>query len=136
MEQVISGSRDKTIKIWYFETNLQVTTLIGHDDGVSSVAVSSNDKYIVSGGLDNSIKVWNYKIGKQIAQPIGNDGFENTIQVGPNEKYSIIIDSENKIQIVSADNKSKSKPIQESTNQNNQSSTCLLYTSPSPRDQA
>ena len=37
--------------------------MTGHSNGVNSVAISSDGKYIVSGSGDNTIKIWNLESG-------------------------------------------------------------------------
>ena len=37
--------------------------LIGHSSSISSVTISSNNKYIISGSFDNTIKIWDIKTG-------------------------------------------------------------------------
>jgi WD40 repeat protein len=54
-----SGSWDKSIKLWSVESLKEVATLQGHSNYVSSVAFSSDSKYLASGSMDFSIKVWN-----------------------------------------------------------------------------
>ena len=39
---------------------------VGHSDGVLTVAVSPDSKYIVSGSWDGSIKVWDLLSGREI----------------------------------------------------------------------
>ena len=60
---VVSGSRDKSIKIWNISTGIDVTTLAGHSDIVSTVRLSSDDKFIVSASWDSTIKIWNFDSG-------------------------------------------------------------------------
>ncbi len=55
---IVSGSRDKTIKIWEFLSGQLIRTLTGHEHWVLSVAISPNGKYIASGSLDQTIKIW------------------------------------------------------------------------------
>ena len=55
-QYIISGSEDKTIKIWDFSTFKLIKSLESHTNSVKSVAVS--DKYIISGSEDNTIKIW------------------------------------------------------------------------------
>jgi WD40 repeat protein len=58
---VISGSNDKTIKIWDLTTGKHLSTLIGHQNGINSVAVSSNNTYLISGSFDKTLKLWDLK---------------------------------------------------------------------------
>ena len=60
---IISGSEDKSIKIWDIESGKEIKKLNGHSECVYSVAISSDNKYIVSGSGDNSIKIWNLQSG-------------------------------------------------------------------------
>jgi len=55
---IISGSEDKTIKIWDTESGRLIKTLKGHKDAVKSVAISPDGRYIVSVS-DKTIKIWN-----------------------------------------------------------------------------
>ncbi len=55
----MSGSDDKTIKLWNLEKRQEIRTLHGHDSRVRSVNFSPNGKTLVSGSWDNTIKLWN-----------------------------------------------------------------------------
>jgi WD40 repeat protein len=55
----VSGSDDKTIKLWNVETGQEIRTLKGHDNYVTSVNFSPDGKTLVSGSYDNTIKLWN-----------------------------------------------------------------------------
>jgi WD40 repeat protein len=55
---LISGSWDKTVKIWQISTKSEITSLVGHTDSVSSVAISDDTELIVSGSKDKTIKLW------------------------------------------------------------------------------
>nr|NCR81091.1 WD40 repeat domain-containing protein [Microcystis aeruginosa K13-10] len=56
---LVSGSWDKTIKLWNVETGQEIRTLKGHDSAVYSVNFSPDGKTLVSGSWDNTIKLWN-----------------------------------------------------------------------------
>jgi len=58
---IISGSGDRTIKIWDKETGECIKTLEGHRDSVLSVIESHDGKYIISGSYDETIKIWGEK---------------------------------------------------------------------------
>ncbi len=55
----MSGSANKTIKIWSVENGLCIKTLKGHSEDVWRTIYSPNGFYIVSGSFDETIKIWN-----------------------------------------------------------------------------
>lgn len=60
---LVSGSADKTIKIWTLKTGDLKTTLTGHSSGVNSITISPDGETVVSGSSDNTVKIWNLKTG-------------------------------------------------------------------------
>jgi len=61
--QIVSGSRDKTIKLWNTLAECKFTIMEdGHSDWVSCVRFSPNhtNPIIVSAGWDRAVKVWSY----------------------------------------------------------------------------
>ncbi|GAA0583645.1 TIR domain-containing protein [Rhizomicrobium electricum] len=66
-----TGSRDASIVIWNAHTGKQIgSSLSGHDEEVSSVAFSTDGRYLVSGDIDNAIRIWDVRSGKQIGAPL------------------------------------------------------------------
>ena len=57
-KQIISGSDDRTIRIWDIQTSRELNILRGHVDTVTSIAVISDNKQIISGSLDKTIRIW------------------------------------------------------------------------------
>lgn len=55
--KAISGSRDKTLKVWDLTTHRQIIALRGHKDWITSMAVTS-DGYLISGSKDKTLKIW------------------------------------------------------------------------------
>ena len=57
-----SASWDKSVKLWQVEDGTLLTTLSGHDDGVTSVALSSansrDGSILADGSEDKTIKLW------------------------------------------------------------------------------
>jgi WD40 repeat protein len=56
--RIVSGSRDKTVRIWDAISGTVQHTLEGHTDWVRSVAFSSDGLRIVSGSDDNTVHIW------------------------------------------------------------------------------
>ena len=57
-KRIVSGSEDKTLKVWDATSGQETLTLKGHTAGVLSVAFSPDGKRIVSGSDDKTLKVW------------------------------------------------------------------------------
>jgi len=55
---LISGSRDRTIKLWHVASGTCLKTLAGHDNWVRSVLFHPSGKFIVSAADDKTIQVW------------------------------------------------------------------------------
>ncbi len=62
----LSGSRDKTLKLWNLATGKEIRTFAGHANSVYSVAFSPDGRTALSGSRDNTVKLWNLATGKEI----------------------------------------------------------------------
>ncbi len=62
----VSGSVDKTLRVWDIETGEELHTLRGHRDAIRAVAVISDDRLAVSVSADEMIKVWDLESGAEI----------------------------------------------------------------------
>ena len=84
--QIVSGSRDKTIKLWNTLAQCKYTIQEeGHGDWVSCVRFSPNNAnpIIVSCGWDKYVKVWNLTNCKLKTNHIGHTGYLNTVTMSP-----------------------------------------------------
>ena len=61
---LVSGSDDKTVKLWDMQTGGVVKTFYGHKGSVSSVSISLDCRRIVSGACDNTICLWDIQTGE------------------------------------------------------------------------
>jgi WD40 repeat protein len=91
--QIISGSIDKTIKMWDRTTGCLIRTFSGHTNRVQSVCFSnsynasdlrynaSDLRYnlIISGSNDNTIKLWDPMTGETIRTIVSTTGYAGGI---------------------------------------------------------
>ena len=63
----LSGSADRTVKVWDLTSGQELRTLAGHADGVNSVAVSADGRLALSGSDDRTVKVWDLETGNCLA---------------------------------------------------------------------
>jgi len=56
-KQVVSGSHDRTVRLWDAATGALQQTLEGHSASVTSVAFSPDGKQVVSGSHDRTVRL-------------------------------------------------------------------------------
>src|SRR4028118_785559 len=88
-KRAISGSFDKTIKVWGLTTGKELFTLKGHSDSVNAVAVTGDGKRAISGSSDNTIKVWDLTTGKEQFTLKGHSDSVKAVAVTPEGKRAI-----------------------------------------------
>ncbi len=84
--KIISGSGDKTIRVWDASTGVErLPPLRGHDGTIRSVAFSPNGSKIISGSDDETIRVWDASTGIEMKfSPLhGHDGFIRSVAFSP-----------------------------------------------------
>ncbi|KIM34762.1 hypothetical protein M413DRAFT_33045 [Hebeloma cylindrosporum] len=69
---IVSGSDDKSVRVWDALTSAELKQLNGHTDCVISVAFSPDGSRIVSGSNDNSVRVWDAWTGAELKQLNGH----------------------------------------------------------------
>jgi dipeptidyl aminopeptidase/acylaminoacyl peptidase len=96
----LSGSSDKTLKLWDVATGKEIRTFAGHTAAVNSVAFSPDGRSALSGSNDRSFKLWDIATGKEIrsfvAPPgkflwwrISDHGNVNTVAFSPDGRSAL-----------------------------------------------
>ena len=81
--KIISGSVDRTIKIWDANTGQCLKTLVGHSSDVNSVAYSPDGKRIISGSYDKTIRIWDVNTGECIKTLEGHSNVVSSVAFSP-----------------------------------------------------
>jgi WD40 repeat protein len=63
-QAIVSGSNDKTVRLWNVQTGQLIYLLTGHKDRVKSVGISPDGNAIISGDASRIVKVWDWKTGQ------------------------------------------------------------------------
>ena len=70
--RALSGSADKTLKLWDLTTGEIIRTLVGHSNGVRCVALSADGTRALSGSDDRTLKLWDLTTGEGIFSLLGH----------------------------------------------------------------
>ena len=73
--------------------------LQGHNKKVSSVAITSDNKYIVSGGEDNTVRIWNLKDRTQEAVLEGHSDSVISLAITSDSKYIVSCGNDKTVRI-------------------------------------
>jgi WD40 repeat protein len=72
--RALSGSSDRTLRLWDLETGENLRTLEGHTGWVGSVAVLADGRSVLSGSDDGTLRLWDLESGDVIATFIADAG--------------------------------------------------------------
>ncbi|KIM79163.1 hypothetical protein PILCRDRAFT_10586, partial [Piloderma croceum F 1598] len=77
--RVVSGSDDKTVRIWNATTGEIEAELKGHMDWVRSVAFAQDGSRVVSGSSDKTVRIWNATTGEVEAELKGHTDWVTSV---------------------------------------------------------
>jgi len=90
----LSGSWDKTLRLWDLAQSTSTRVFTGHKSDVLSVAFSADNRQIVSGSRDMSIRLWNtLGVCKYTIQEEGHTEWVSCVRFSPNSSNPIIVSS-------------------------------------------
>jgi WD40 repeat protein len=85
----LSGSSDKTMKLWDVASGNEIRTFNGHSGYVSSVTFSADGHYALSGSWDNTLKLWDVESGNEIRTFNGHSGYVYSVAFSPDDHYAL-----------------------------------------------
>ncbi|MGI8504557.1 MAG: NB-ARC domain-containing protein, partial [Hassallia sp.] len=86
---LVSGSQDSTLKVWDWQTGVEVRTIQGHTNSVDAIAFSVDGKYLVSGSADKTLKVWDWQAGVEVRTLTGHTSSVLAIAFSVDGKYLV-----------------------------------------------
>jgi WD40 repeat protein len=87
--KLVSGSFDKTIKLWQLDTGKAVYTLGDRLKGVFALAVSPDGKLLASGSWDEKIELWNLETGTLLYKLSQHQASVRSLAIAPDSKTLI-----------------------------------------------
>lgn len=61
---VLTGSRDKTIRLWDAQSGQCLKSITGHDNWIRALVFHPNGKYFLSASDDKTIRIWEIATGR------------------------------------------------------------------------
>jgi WD40 repeat protein len=88
-KSIVTGSYDKTAKVWDAQTYQELATLTGHTGIIWSVAYNSDGRYLVTASEDQTAKIWNTQTWQEIAILKGHMGPVTGAAFSPDGRFLV-----------------------------------------------
>jgi WD40 repeat protein len=85
---VVTGSKDKSIKLWDINSSREIRSFLGHNHFVNGLALSNDGNWLLSGSYDKTVRLWNVSTGKQQFVHTGED-FITDVAFDPKMKFFV-----------------------------------------------
>jgi len=86
----LSGSYDKTMRLWDMASGECIRVFNGHTDSVTAVAMSADGKWTLSTSLDNSMRLWDVDTGNPIQIMTGPRLEARALAMHPGGKLALV----------------------------------------------
>ncbi|MBN1446955.1 MAG: choice-of-anchor D domain-containing protein, partial [Bacteroidetes bacterium] len=96
---LVSGSDDRSIRVWNALTWSQVRAMTGHTGGVNSVRASNAGGRIISASDDNSVRVWDGRDGSQLHRFDGHNAAVHTAAFDRRTKLVLSGDGDGSVRV-------------------------------------
>ena len=88
---MFSGGCDGVLKLWDVESGTCLRTLAGHENSISSVAITPDGRWAISGSYYGVVMIWDLESGEDIASFTADAGI-GRCAIGPDGKTFIVGD--------------------------------------------
>ncbi|MFW9930733.1 MAG: hypothetical protein ACFFD1_15190, partial [Candidatus Thorarchaeota archaeon] len=104
---LISGSEDKSIKIWDYISGTIVRTILETTNFAENIYILKTKSHLISGGRDSILRIWDYTTGKQIGKLKGHFDEIRSIITPADEKTVISGSDDGTIRLFNLENNSQ-----------------------------
>ena len=88
--RLLTGSLDKTARLWDARTGQLLATLRGHQREVRSVAFSPEGTRLLTGSADETARLWDARTGKSLAILRGHRGWVSSVAFSPDGHLALV----------------------------------------------
>jgi WD40 repeat protein/serine/threonine protein kinase len=85
----LSGSADRTLKLWDLATGRCLRTLVGHDAEITSACFSADGQAILSGSADRTLKFWSVATGRCLGTYQGHSDVVTSVALSADARYAL-----------------------------------------------
>jgi WD40 repeat protein/serine/threonine protein kinase len=100
---LLSGSADKTARLWDRATGKTLHVLDGHTSSVMGVAFSPDGKRVATGSADLTVRLWDAQTGKHILSFSGHTKPPRTVAFSPNGRQLLTAGEDNVLRLWDTD---------------------------------
>jgi len=86
---MLTGSRDKTAKLWDLNNGRELKTYFGHESTINGIALSPDGKYFATSSADKTARLWEVATGQLIQTFQGHKDYLTAIKYLPDGKQII-----------------------------------------------
>jgi WD40 repeat protein len=87
--QVLSGSKDRTVRLWDVATGRELRQMTGHTSSVYRVRFSPDGRRALSCSADRTVRLWDLETGRELQCLRGHEDFVWAIAFSPDGKYAV-----------------------------------------------
>ena len=84
---VVTGSSDRTARLWDATTGTELRTFSGHAERVVSVAFAPDGRTVLTGSWDNTARLWDVASGAELKKFAGHTEFVNAVAFSPDGRF-------------------------------------------------
>ena len=92
--RLVTGSKDKTAKVWDAASGKQLLTLTGHSDSINSAVFTPDGRRIVTASTDGTAKVWDADTGRDLLTFNGHGGSVHSVSCSPDGQQVVTANSD------------------------------------------
>ena len=85
----VSGSRDRSLRIWVLSTGICLRSLSGHRDVVSCVTLSQDKHFAVSGSWDKTLRLWALATGECLKEFKEHEDYVSAVAITPDGHFAV-----------------------------------------------